>query len=192
MQVVRGHDLILSSSLEHDKPSQNLIASPLFPRLQATQHSLHQYDCSHSASRNRADSYGLHDLQVSSPSDSHLWRLLLTHHTTSRARKVKCKEAWPKCSRCQRGGRKCAGYREPPVGSFSWSQLLQTRPSILPLSTATSADLRRLDFFRCIVAPALAGPSKRAFWTECMAVGSSGDCRLPCCSGHQLISENRK
>lgn len=92
---------------------------------------------------------------------------------------MKCDEARPHCSRCQKSGRNCAGYREPPVGSLSWSRLLRTRPSILPSSTATSDDLRGLDFFRCIVAPALAGPATRAFWTESvlqMAVQETSTC----------------
>lgn len=99
---------------------------------------------------------------------------------TCRARKVKCDEARPHCSRCQKSGQNCAGYRDPPVGSLSWSRLLRTRPSILPSSTATSDDLRGLDFFRYIVAPALAGPAKRAFWTESvlqMAIQETSTCR---------------
>ncbi|KAI0539523.1 hypothetical protein GGR58DRAFT_464603 [Xylaria digitata] len=82
---------------------------------------------------------------------------------TCKARKVKCDESWPKCLRCKASGRVCAGYRAPPIGSFSWKSLL-LRPSILPSST--SNELRGLDFFRCIIAPALTSPLGNSFWTR--------------------------
>ncbi|KAI1748961.1 hypothetical protein F4782DRAFT_515227 [Xylaria castorea] len=83
---------------------------------------------------------------------------------TCKARKVKCDEARPKCLRCQTSARICGGYRAPPPGSFSWNSLLQHRPSTIPCSVSNSVELRGLDFFRCIVAPALTNPLGNSFW----------------------------
>ncbi|KAI0451261.1 hypothetical protein F5B21DRAFT_388523 [Xylaria acuta] len=83
---------------------------------------------------------------------------------TCKARKVKCDEAWPECLRCRISARICGGYRPPPPGSFSWNSLLQIRPSTIPCSGSSSAELRGLDFFRCIVAPALTNPLGNSFW----------------------------
>ncbi|KAI0551741.1 hypothetical protein F4679DRAFT_593167 [Xylaria curta] len=83
---------------------------------------------------------------------------------TCKARKVKCDEARPECLRCRTSARICGGYRAPPPGSFSWSSLLQIRPSTIPCSAANSAELRGLDFFRCVVAPALTNPLGNSFW----------------------------
>ncbi|KAI3321864.1 hypothetical protein HD806DRAFT_502160 [Xylariaceae sp. AK1471] len=82
---------------------------------------------------------------------------------TCKARKVKCDENQPHCLRCRSTGRICAGYRTPPPGSFSWDNLLRVRPSTIP-SASSSTELRGLDFFRCIVAPALTGPWGNSFW----------------------------
>ncbi|KAI0190496.1 C6 zinc finger domain-containing protein [Xylaria flabelliformis] len=85
--------------------------------------------------------------------------------TTCKARKVKCDEARPECLRCRTSARICGGYRAPPPGSFSWNSLLQIRPSTIPCSAANNnAELRGLDFFRCIVAPALTNPLGNSFW----------------------------
>ncbi|KAI0858789.1 hypothetical protein F4860DRAFT_526704 [Xylaria cubensis] len=84
---------------------------------------------------------------------------------TCKARKVKCDEARPECLRCRTSARICGGYRAPPPGSFSWNSLLQIRPSTIPCSVANNnAELRGLDFFRCIVAPALTNPLGNSFW----------------------------
>ncbi|KAI0965731.1 hypothetical protein F4678DRAFT_316865 [Xylaria arbuscula] len=85
---------------------------------------------------------------------------------TCKVRKVKCDEARPACRRCQTGARICGGYQAPPPGSFSWSSLLQARPSTIPFSESSNAELRTLDFFRCIVAPALTSPLGSSFWTH--------------------------
>ncbi|KAI1295748.1 hypothetical protein F5Y03DRAFT_371760 [Xylaria venustula] len=85
---------------------------------------------------------------------------------TCKVRKVKCDEARPACRRCQAGARICGGYQAPPPGSFSWGSLLQTRPSTIPFSESSNAELRTLDFFRCIVAPALTSPLGNSFWTH--------------------------
>lgn len=86
--------------------------------------------------------------------------------SSTRARKVKCDEARPNCLRCQTSNRICAGYRTVPRGSISWNQLLRVQPSTIPSSTSCSAELRGLDFFRRIVAPALASPLANAFWAR--------------------------
>ncbi|KAI8630380.1 hypothetical protein F5Y19DRAFT_484257 [Xylariaceae sp. FL1651] len=83
-----------------------------------------------------------------------------------KVRKVKCDEGRPECRRCRTSGRTCAGYQTPQPGSFSWSELLRIRPSIIADSSATSAELQSLDFFRCIVAPALVGSVASNFWTS--------------------------
>lgn len=79
---------------------------------------------------------------------------------------MKCDEGRPECLRCQTSGRVCEGYRAPPLGSFSWSSLLEVRPSTIPSSESSIAELRSLDFFRCIVAPALTSPLGKSFWTH--------------------------
>ncbi|TRX96336.1 hypothetical protein FHL15_002608 [Xylaria flabelliformis] len=78
--------------------------------------------------------------------------------------KVKCDEARPECLRCRTSARVCGGYRAPPPGSFSWDSLLRIRPSTIPGAVANNAELRGLDFFRCIVAPALTNPLGNSFW----------------------------
>ncbi|KAI0401664.1 hypothetical protein F4802DRAFT_579363 [Xylaria palmicola] len=86
--------------------------------------------------------------------------------TTCKARKVKCDEGRPQCQRCRSSGRACGGYRTPPIGSFSWNDLLQVRPSTLPDSASSSTELRGLDFFRSVVAPALESPLTTSFWAR--------------------------
>ncbi|KAI0509417.1 hypothetical protein F5B22DRAFT_328602 [Xylaria bambusicola] len=85
---------------------------------------------------------------------------------TCKARKVKCDEGRPQCLRCKTSGRICEGFRAPPLGSLSWSSLLQVRPSTIPVSESSSTELRSLDFFRCIIAPALTSPLGNSFWTN--------------------------
>ncbi|KAI1125390.1 hypothetical protein F5Y10DRAFT_284240 [Nemania abortiva] len=84
---------------------------------------------------------------------------------TCKIRKVKCDEAQPNCLRCRTSGRICGGYRAPPLGSFSWTDLLKVRPSTIPSSAPSCTESRSLDFFRCIVAPALSSPLGNSFWT---------------------------
>lgn len=80
---------------------------------------------------------------------------------------MKCDEAQPTCLRCEGSKRVCGGYRTAPCGSFSWNHLLRVRPSIIPSSTSgSSTELRGLDYFRGVVAPALASPLGTAFWTR--------------------------
>ncbi|KAI0111237.1 hypothetical protein GGR51DRAFT_569259 [Nemania sp. FL0031] len=83
---------------------------------------------------------------------------------TCKTRKVKCDEARPNCWRCRTSSRSCGGYRTLPPGSFSWKDLLKV-PSTSPL-TSNSIESRSLDFFRCVVAPALATPLGNSFWTR--------------------------
>ncbi|KAK7926942.1 Transcriptional regulatory protein moc3, partial [Apiospora marii] len=78
--------------------------------------------------------------------------------TPSRARKVKCDEARPACSRCRKSGRDCGGYEVPPTGSISWSRLLA--------SGNTRAEARSLDLFRCIAARVFSGPTTNPLWTR--------------------------
>ncbi|KAI0423508.1 hypothetical protein F5Y09DRAFT_327207 [Xylaria sp. FL1042] len=85
---------------------------------------------------------------------------------TCKARKVKCDEARPACKRCLTGDRICEGYRAPPLGSFSWSSLLQVRPSTIPFSESSNTELRNIDFFRSKVAPTLTSPLGKSFWTR--------------------------
>ncbi|KAK8018513.1 hypothetical protein PG991_007703 [Apiospora marii] len=86
---------------------------------------------------------------------------------TCKTRKVKCDEAKPHCLRCQKSRRACAGYEVPPPGSYSWMQLLRVRPSIVPSDGRhNSMEMRGLDYFRCVVAPALSGPMYTYFWTH--------------------------
>ncbi|GAW21809.1 hypothetical protein ANO14919_113340 [Xylariales sp. No.14919] len=85
---------------------------------------------------------------------------------TCKKRKVKCDESWPACLRCKTSGRICGGYQVPPLGSYSWKSLLQLRPSTIPSSASNSIELRGLDFFRCIVAPALTSPLGNPFWAR--------------------------
>ncbi|KAK7943809.1 C6 zinc finger domain-containing protein [Apiospora aurea] len=86
---------------------------------------------------------------------------------TCKTRKVKCDEAKPHCLRCVKRGRACAGYEEPPPGSISWMRLLRVRPSTVPTDGRTnSMEMRALDYFRCVVAPALSGPMYTYFWTN--------------------------
>ncbi|KAK8053283.1 all development altered-7 [Apiospora saccharicola] len=91
----------------------------------------------------------------------------LTDFVFCRTRKVKCDEAKPDCLRCQKSGRACAGYEAPPLGSYSWVQLLRVRPSTVPSDGRhNSMEMRGLDYFRCVVAPTLSGPMHAFFWTN--------------------------
>lgn len=83
-----------------------------------------------------------------------------------RARKVKCDETRPECSRCKTKGVACGGYRPPPVGWFPWAELLQAQPLTQPSPwslvdsdsgsrTEHSMELRGIEFFHSVVAPAL-------------------------------------
>ncbi|KAK8044402.1 hypothetical protein PG993_004426 [Apiospora rasikravindrae] len=86
---------------------------------------------------------------------------------TCKTRKVKCDEAKPHCLRCVKTGRACAGYEAPPPGSISWMRLLRVRPSTVPTDGRhNSREMRALDYFRCVVAPALSGPIYTYFWTN--------------------------
>ncbi|KAK8879674.1 C6 zinc finger domain protein [Apiospora arundinis] len=88
---------------------------------------------------------------------------------TCKTRKVKCDEAKPHCARCQNSGRACDGYAAPPLGSYSWLRLLRARPSTIPSNREgqhNSMEMRSLDYFRCVVAPALSGPMHAYFWTS--------------------------
>lgn len=81
---------------------------------------------------------------------------------------MKCDEGRPACARCRNSGRACGGYRSAQPGSYSWTELLQIRPSTIPTlaSACSGAESRSLDFFRCIIAPALTNPLGNAFWTR--------------------------
>lgn len=81
---------------------------------------------------------------------------------------MKCDEDRPACARCRISGRACGGYRSAQPGSYSWTELLRIRPSTIPASatTCSGAESRSLDFFRCIIAPALTNPLGNAFWTR--------------------------
>ncbi|THY62597.1 hypothetical protein D6C97_03160, partial [Aureobasidium pullulans] len=62
------------------------------------------------------------------------------------ARHVKCDEARPKCQRCIRAGRECAGYKPPPR---STTQLRRICPRPLnPISHLSDHEGNALDFFR--------------------------------------------
>ncbi|KAI0390671.1 hypothetical protein F5Y17DRAFT_50082 [Xylariaceae sp. FL0594] len=83
-----------------------------------------------------------------------------------KARKVKCDEGRPDCRRCLSSGRTCAGYQTRQPWTFSWGELLRARPSLVgDSSSVTKAEWQSLDFFRCTVAPALAGAVGKDFWT---------------------------
>ncbi|KXJ86468.1 C6 zinc finger domain-containing protein, partial [Microdochium bolleyi] len=94
---------------------------------------------------------------------------------TCKKRRVKCDEARPVCKRCHVGDRSCA-YLDPPVGWYSWQHLLQaTSPPPPPVTLATPIssttrlaprEVRNLDYFRCVVAPALGGQLGDDFWTS--------------------------
>ncbi|KAK8052193.1 aspercryptin biosynthesis cluster-specific transcription regulator atnN [Apiospora rasikravindrae] len=77
--------------------------------------------------------------------------------SSSRARKVKCDEARPTCSRCRKSGRECDGYGSVPIGSISWSRLLSSGNS--------AAEARSLDLFRRIAEPVFSGPATNPHWT---------------------------
>ncbi|UNI24212.1 hypothetical protein JDV02_009978 [Purpureocillium takamizusanense] len=88
------------------------------------------------------------------------------------ARKVKCDEGRPGCMRCQSAGKKCQGYQPPPVGYFTWDELLSTtrpRPALAAVPEASSLELRGMSFYRHVVAPSVGGPVKSTFWTKTVA-----------------------
>lgn len=89
---------------------------------------------------------------------------------TCKKRKVKCDEEKPHCARCIKTGRKCDGYGPPPVGSYSWSELLGKQP-IVPAITArrNSKDGRALEFYHQVVAPAFSRFPGDDFWTRLVA-----------------------
>ncbi|KAL3954927.1 hypothetical protein ACCO45_010490 [Purpureocillium lilacinum] len=90
---------------------------------------------------------------------------------TCKARKVKCDEGRPECSRCKNAGKKCQGYQPPPVGYFTWDDLLSAglRPALPAVPEAGSLELRNMAFYRHVVAPSVGGPFKSTFWTETVA-----------------------
>ncbi|KAH8193600.1 hypothetical protein TruAng_012231 [Truncatella angustata] len=90
---------------------------------------------------------------------------------TVRIRKVKCDERRPQCLRCSSTGRKCDGYVPPPLGTYSWSHLIQ--PSLDAIQTTTSAESHILSYFRQVVAPSLAGPLDTYLWANIVVQVSS-------------------
>ncbi|KAK8097262.1 hypothetical protein PG999_013206 [Apiospora kogelbergensis] len=128
----------------------------------------------HAAQRVRESPDGLHHMQVRRSSNACLVDRILVERANHvvlccRARKVKCDEAIPHCARCRNNGRACAGYAAAPPGSYSWLRLLRVRPSTIPGGgdgRHYGLEMRSLDYFRCVVAPALSGPMHTYFWTN--------------------------
>lgn len=86
-----------------------------------------------------------------------------------RSRRVKCDEGRPTCFVCQKAGKLCRGYAPPPVGYYSWQDLLllskpvQPGPSHIP--GASVLELRNIAFFQRVVAPSVCGPVPHSLWT---------------------------
>ncbi|KAJ1324102.1 RNA polymerase II-specific transcription factor-like protein [Microdochium nivale] len=92
---------------------------------------------------------------------------------TCKRRRVKCDEGRPVCRRCHVGDRFC-NYLDPPLGSYSWQYLLQRKTdpplvreclSVIGTGRLPPHQARGLDYFRCVVAPALGGHLGDNFWT---------------------------
>lgn len=90
-----------------------------------------------------------------------------------RKRKVKCDESKPHCLRCTNTGRKCEGYSPPPIGSYSWAELLGRKPIAPAITTRRNTqDGRALEFYHHVVAPALSRFPGDDFWTRMVAQAS--------------------
>ncbi|KAF4946946.1 hypothetical protein FSARC_14078 [Fusarium sarcochroum] len=84
---------------------------------------------------------------------------------TCKARRVKCDETKPRCSRCVSAGRKCDGY---PVQRY---QKRNTLALIIPkcgleIVPSTPEQGRAIQYYRHVAGPALAGNRDRYFWTN--------------------------
>ncbi|KAF9873169.1 C6 zinc finger domain protein [Colletotrichum karsti] len=77
----------------------------------------------------------------------------------SRARKVKCDEAKPRCMRCTSSGRQCAGYEPTIEHGLAWYRPQQ-------LTAHDQREGRAFQFFSHMVGPVLSGPTDSYFWTH--------------------------
>ncbi|KAJ6440608.1 3-ketoacyl-CoA thiolase [Purpureocillium lavendulum] len=88
---------------------------------------------------------------------------------TCKARRVKCDEQRPTCLRCHKAGKICRGYDPPPIGHYSWEELLfrnkLVRPGPSTLPDATIDELRLCAYYGAVVAPSVNGPVLHTFWT---------------------------
>ncbi|KAK1987715.1 hypothetical protein LZ30DRAFT_579450 [Colletotrichum cereale] len=89
---------------------------------------------------------------------------------TCKARRVKCDEGRPSCSRCFSAGRKCDGYSSPPSRTYSWAQPIRSRPQLMSTAATPNVDGsaaagRAMRFYCSVAAPALTGSLSETFWT---------------------------
>ncbi|WYZ46200.1 hypothetical protein EsH8_IX_000425 [Colletotrichum jinshuiense] len=78
---------------------------------------------------------------------------------TCKARKVKCDETKPKCTRCTTSGRQCAGYEPILENGLAWYRPQQ-------LTAHDQREGRAFQFFSHMVGPVLSGPMDTYFWTH--------------------------
>ncbi|UNI15930.1 hypothetical protein JDV02_002414 [Purpureocillium takamizusanense] len=92
---------------------------------------------------------------------------------TCKARRVKCDEGRPTCLVCQKAGKLCRGYAPPPIGYYSWEELLLlSKPVQTGLSNfpgVTALELRNIAFFQRVVAPSVCGPVTHSLWTRAIS-----------------------
>jgi Fungal Zn(2)-Cys(6) binuclear cluster domain len=110
----------------------------------------------------------MHNVQVGRYDAMHVpFRL-----TEPRARRVKCDETKPHCSRCVKGGRKCEGYAEPPNRSSDQLRIINyvapNSRSVSPYPQADSREIRALQYFKTRTAPELAGVFSSDIWDRFM------------------------
>ncbi|KAI5865137.1 hypothetical protein GGS23DRAFT_557858 [Durotheca rogersii] len=88
-------------------------------------------------------------------------RKVRTGCRTCKARKVKCDEGKPQCSRCMNTGRTCDGYASKPASGLLWH-----RPRQLFYSVDSAGEGRALQFFSDVAGPLLSGATDPYFWTH--------------------------